>query len=220
MRVEYLAAGALGLGAAFFIVRRFAVDIMLDRCLERLVKKYDGVNAKDQPSVMAKLIAPKGPPGAAAFFLQPNVKDNANSSCGVVALGMFRELASHMGVTFQSLSTPLPLDWWSPFVELAKRSGVYHQDDELPTVGSVVHVEGGGPGRHWYTVIAVHEDGSVDSIDGGKQTAGGYQAIGINRGRKFKKVATPAGPRLFDMTSGKNVFEWIDSFALIKSVLL
>lgn len=220
MKAEYIAGSVLAFGALWFIGRKAAIKPMMQVSLQRLANEYAGVDAKKDPAKFKELVAPMGPAGAAQFFLMPNVKDNANSSCGVVAVGLFKKLAASLGVSFPELDKPLTLDWWTPVVELAKQvPGAYHQDDKRPTLGAIVHVEGGGPGRHWYTVI--DDDGkNITSIDGGFQTAGGYQAIQKTPGRTYRTISTPQGTRLYDNRSSKNVYEWVDTFALIAAKVL
>lgn len=187
---------------------------MLCKKLKEIALSYDGVGAQKSAVRFCALVAPNGPKNACDFFLRPNVPQNANSSCGVVAVGFMRELARSLGLKVPELEGPMVLDWWTPVVNLAKRHGAYHlaksEPGSRPQLGAIVHVATGNA-QHWYTIVDGDTSGAFTSVDGGKQDAQGYQLIGTAN-RKY-------GPGLLDLTSQKPVTQWVDVPALFESLM-
>ena len=80
-----------------------------------IATSYDGCSASAHAQRFCGLVAPHGPEATRKFFAQ-RVPGNTNSSCGVVSVGLLRELCRRFGLRVAELEAPLPLDWVTPVV--------------------------------------------------------------------------------------------------------
>jgi hypothetical protein len=179
---------------------------------------YNGCGARLDKPRFCGVVCPGGPAAAATFLCTPNVKDDANSSCGVVARGFVAQALREAGRT--ELQGPLSFewwtghDWWHELVDLAKKCGAYRTGG-MPTVGSIIHIVL-GQSQHWRTLVRQHPYGVFDTIDGGGKDQQGYQLIHASTcrlayrvdGQLWDEAAMPAKP----------VVDWIDVGVLLESL--
>lgn len=174
-----------------------------------LAASYDGCGAQHDPERFGALVCPHGPDSSTAFFLRPNVPGNANSSCGVVAVGILAAVLRAHGRC--ELQYPMDLLWWQRAVDLAKAHGAYRTpgDGWTPGLGCIYHVAAPERGQHWRTVVKDLGGGALETIDGGGTDAQGYQLI------HRSTVLVRAG---VDVTSAKSIVEGIDCGALFSAL--
>lgn len=182
-----------------------------------IATSYDGCSASAHTERFCNLVAPNGPTDTRKFFAQ-RVPGNTNSSCGVTSVGFLRELCRRFGLRVAALEAPLPRDWVTPVVALAKRYGCHFVPSagKFPTVGCAYYIaikQGEETLQHWRNVVGgTPGSGPFDTIDGGGHDAAGFQSIGKARPQLRGAVDILTVPN-------KPVIFWIDCVKLVMSML-
>lgn len=174
---------------------------------------YDGCSIAADPDRFTRLISADGAASVRQFFSQ-RTRENVESSCGVVSIGLIRELCRAFGLRVPELEQPMSSAWLDGPRRLAQRHGceVTPAAGRLPTIGCAYYLyEPTTKAMHWRNIVdGVPGTGPFTTIDGGQKDASGFQSIAKVR---------PHLRGSFDVASGKPIAFWIDAVKLVMVLL-
>lgn len=185
-----------------------------------IAESFEGKDFEKDRAELGALVCPEGPAAFVDFFARPNVPGATNSTCGVVARGLLVRALRAIGRS--ELGGPLPFDWWSPVVALARDAGALRTGREMPVYGAIVYVARTSPAtgklsQHWRTIVKVEGFGRFETIDGGQLDVRGHGFQAVRR-----NMVTMNGPTVsmtaFDVTAQKPVAQWIDTGTLLRAL--
>lgn len=176
-------------------------------------KRDDGT--PNDTTALAINLCPNGPTQVAKGFLLPTDPTAFRSCCVPAAVGAVQDVLHGLGLQVMISPFTDATALWQEFLALAKAHGALRRpSDGPPTIGAVVHLEITGA-RHWYIPVAGRPgSGPFESIDGGQidtdpKTGLRYQCI-----RRVHREIRGT----YDVTSQKDLYDWVDAPALIASL--
>jgi hypothetical protein len=199
--------------------QHMTVDEAVARYIE-ILESYVGVGAFSARPRFISIFCPPFDSGEANFFATPDVKDVANSTCGVFQIAALVHLLEELGLLdlAPELRGTIGGDWWGRATAAAKRLGALRTaHDGLPGLACIVYVAvyvGMVAHQHWYGIVEDRGSGHVTSVDGGSVEKD-------ERGRQFQAIARcervlrPG----FDETAQKPIVMWLDVRAMLGKLL-